>query len=90
MTPPESEVTVPLRPDDSTFGARLALARHAKGMNIKEAAAAAGFPGQSWRSWELDGRMPRDYVAVCRQIAERLEVELTWLVGLDAPARATA
>lgn len=50
--------------------------------NVKEAALACGLPVQSWRNWERDGRLPRDYVNVCHQIAERTGVDLGWLAGL--------
>lgn len=72
------------RPDASTFGARLALLRQHQGWgNVKEAALACGLPSQSWRNWERDGRLPRDYMAVCQQIAEYSGVDLDWLIGGD-------
>jgi transcriptional regulator with XRE-family HTH domain len=70
------------RPDDSTFGARLALVRHACGWNAKEAALACGLPFQSWRNWEMNGRLPRDLIGTCHQIAEHTGVDVAWLAGL--------
>lgn len=71
------------RPDDTTFGARLALVRQHMGWgNVKEAALACGLPVASWRNWERDGRQPRDYVAVCMKISERTGADLAWLAGM--------
>lgn len=71
------------RPDDSEFGARLALIRQRMGWgNVKEAALACGLPVESWRNWERDGRIPRDFVAVCKAISDRTGVDLSWLVGV--------
>ena len=70
-------------PDDSTFGARLALLRQHQGWgNIKEAALACGQPVESWRSWEVHGRTPRDFIAICQTISSRTGVDLQWLLGL--------
>lgn len=63
------------------FGARLALVRWNYGrLNVKEAAVICGVPAASWRDWELNGAMPRDYLGVCKQISDRLGVDLEWLV----------
>lgn len=71
------------RPDDSTFGTRIAMVRQSMGWgNVKEAALACGLPVESWRNWQRDGRMPRDYMAVCAAIARRTDVDLSWLAGL--------
>lgn len=71
------------RPDDTSFGARLALVRQRMGWgNVKEAALACGQPVESWRSWERDGRQPRDYMRICMAISERTGVDLAWLVGM--------
>lgn len=71
------------RPDDSTFGARLALVRQRMGWgNVVEAANECGLPPASWRGWERDGRAPRDYMAVCARISTRTGVDLAWLAGL--------
>ncbi len=65
--------------DDSTFGARLALVRFRMGWNMKEAALACGVPAASWRGWEADGSLPRDYVAICRVISSRTLCDYGWL-----------
>ncbi len=73
------------RPDALTFGARLALIRQHQGWgNVREAALACGLPPESWRSWERDGRQPRNYVAVCAQISDRTGVDLSWLAGIPS------
>ena len=63
-----------------TFGARLALVRHAMGWNMKEAAANCGLPAQSWRQWEVGGHMPRRVVDVAKQIAGVTGVDYLWLL----------
>jgi hypothetical protein len=71
-------------PSDETFGARLALVRQHMGWgNTREAAVACGLPVESWRGWERDNRLPRDYATVCRKIADRTGVNLVWLMGAD-------
>lgn len=87
--PSVSSATERLRPDASTFGARLALLRQAKGWNIAEAAEACAVPAASWRNWELHDRTPRDQVTVCRRIADAASVELAWLAGMDTEAEAS-
>jgi hypothetical protein len=73
-------------PDIANFATRLVLVRHELGWNAKEAALACGIKAQSWREWELLGRQPRDYEAVCRQIAARTGVDLVWLsLGIGPP-----
>jgi hypothetical protein len=68
------------------FATRLVLIRHEMGWNAKEAALACGIKAQSWREWELLGRRPRDYEAVCRRIAARTGVDLVWLsLGIEPP-----
>ena len=68
-------------PTLDTFGARLALIRWEYGrLNIKEAAVVCGVAPASWRDWELNGAMPRDYLATCKQISDKLGVNLEWLV----------
>lgn len=67
---------------DREFGARLALVRQRMGWNVKEAALACGVPVQSWRTWERDGVMPRDVVAVSRKINQATGADTSWLVGL--------
>lgn len=67
--------------DDSTFGARLALVRQRMGWgNVKEAAMGVGVPVESWRSWERDGRLPRDQVAIARRISLRTGCSYDWLL----------
>lgn len=63
-----------------TFGARLALVRQRFGWNVKEAALACDLPVQSWRGWERDNMRPRDYLNVCRQIAEATGASYDWLL----------
>lgn len=75
------------RPDDSSFGARLALVRQRMGWgNVKEAALACGLPVESWRNWERDGREPRSYIAVCQKISERTGADMAWLAGMPLGA----
>lgn len=69
-------------PDDSTFGARLALIRQAKRWrNVKLAAAKCGVPTATWRSWEerTTDALPRDLERV-RQIADAAGVDYLWLL----------
>jgi hypothetical protein len=74
----------PWIPDDSTFGARLALIRQRMGWgNVKEAATACGLPTESWRTWERDGVEPRGLTRIARQIADRSGCSYPWL--LDGP-----
>lgn len=68
-------------PDDSPFGARLAMIRQKMGWgNVKEAAMACGLPPESWRTWERDNVNPQKYVSICRQIADRVGCDLDWLM----------
>lgn len=72
-------------PDVSDFGARLALIRQYMGWgNVKEAAVACGLPVSSWRSWERDNRLPRDYRAICLAISQTTGCDLGWLMGAVA------
>lgn len=70
----------PWVPDDSTFGARLALVRWRLGWNVKEAADACGLNDQSWRNWE-SGKLPRDLLAVSAKIAGTTGCSEMWLVS---------
>lgn len=73
-------------PAVDSFGVRLVLVRHEMGWNVKEAALACGIKPQSWRDWELSGRLPRDYEGVCKQIAARTKCDLIWLMtGTPSP-----
>lgn len=81
-TATEEPATTPAAwiPDDTDFGARLAMVRWRMGWNIKEAAAACGVPAASWRLWELGGAQPRKLMVVGRQISSRTGVSLAWLL----------
>lgn len=73
-------------PDDSTFGARLALVRQRMGWNVKEASLACGVPQASWREWEFSARRPRELQDVCEQIAKRTGCDDIWLMtGRNQP-----
>jgi hypothetical protein len=80
--------TTPVQPktsgwtaDDGTFGARLALIRQRMQWgNVKEAALACGVPVESWRTWERDGRVPRNIVQIARQISEQTGCDYLWLL----------
>jgi hypothetical protein len=50
--------------------------------NVKEAARECGLPVESWRSWERDGRQPRDFIMICSQISRATGCDLSWLAGL--------
>jgi hypothetical protein len=70
--------------DDYTFGARLAIIRQRMQWgNVREAAIACGLPAESWRGWERDNRLPRDYMAICSAISQRCGCDLTWLLGVE-------
>jgi hypothetical protein len=74
-------------PDDSTFGARLALIRQRMAWgNVKEAALACDVPPESWRTWERDGVEPRGLTRIARKISEATGCDYGWLV--DGPALA--
>jgi hypothetical protein len=75
-------------PATDTFGVRLVLVRHQMGWNAKQAAVACGVKPQSWREWEMFRRHPRDYEAVCRQIAARTGCDLVWLMCGQVPSGA--
>lgn len=76
-----AEAERPWIPDDSTFGARLALVRQRLGWgNVKEAALACGVPVESWRTWERDNVQPRAIVEVAEKVAERTGCDLDWLI----------
>jgi hypothetical protein len=67
-------------PDDSTFGARLALVRQRMGWNISTAATRCELDAESWRAWEK-GRRPRDLQVVCEHIADATDANYAWLLG---------
>ncbi len=69
-------------PDDSTFGARLALVRQRMGWgNVKEAATECGLPPESWRTWERDNVVPRRVVEIAALIAEKTGCDYGWLLA---------
>jgi DNA-binding XRE family transcriptional regulator len=71
--------TKPRIPED-TFGCRLAVIRaDAGGLNVKQSAKRAGISDQTWRTWEAGSVRPRDYLGVCRRIAEAFDVDMAWL-----------
>lgn len=77
---PSVERGAPWIPDDSTFGARLALIRqHMRWTNVAQAARECGVPADSWRNWE-EGMEPRRLVTIAMAIATRTGVDLDWLV----------
>lgn len=77
-------VTAAWIPDDSTFGARLALIRQRMAWgNVKEAAEACGIPVQSWRTWERDGVEPRGLTRIAERISAATGCDYGWLV--DGP-----
>lgn len=69
-------------PDDSSFGARLALIRQRMGWgNVREAAVECGIPPESWRTWERDGVLPRRLVEMSQLIANRTGCDFGWLLA---------
>jgi len=59
------------------------MIRNARGWNIREAALACGIGPQSWRNWEIGGRLPREYPAICARISAAADISLPWLLGLE-------
>jgi hypothetical protein len=72
----------PWIPDDTSFGARLALVRWRMQWNMKEAAAACGISAATWRLWEVEGALPRDIVGTGRKIARKSGCDLGWLIDI--------
>lgn len=73
-------VTDPWVPAD-TFGARLAQIRqHLGGWNVKRTAELCGIDDQTWRNWERGPSKPRDFEAICKQIADATGCNLDWLM----------
>ena len=74
-------------PSLNSFGARLAVVRQEMGWgNVKEAADACGLPAESWRSWERDGRHPRELLRVAQRVSSTVGCDFYWLVaGSYAP-----
>jgi hypothetical protein len=84
---PEQPTARGWRPDDSTFGARLALIRQRMQWgNVREAAIACGVPTESWRTWERDGVTPRRIVEMSTLIANATGCDLGWLIAGPAMA----
>lgn len=81
-TPHQQHTAKGWMPDDSTFGARLALIRQRMQWgNVREAAVACGIPTESWRTWERDNVTPRRLVEMCTLIAQRTGCDLGWLIA---------
>lgn len=81
-TTPERATANGWTPDDSTFGARLALIRQRMGWgNVREAALACGIPAESWRTWERDGITPRRIVEMAGLIADATGCDYGWLLA---------
>lgn len=79
---PEQTTAKGWRPDDSTFGARLALIRQRMGWgNVREAAVVCGIPPESWRTWERDNVAPRRLVEMAGLIANRTGCDFYWLIA---------
>lgn len=79
---PEQSTAKGWMPDDSTFGARLALVRQRMGWgNVSEAAKACGIPVESWRTWERDGVEPRRIVEMSKLISLRTGCNFGWLLA---------
>jgi|SRR5690242_599662 len=63
-----------------TFAARLMLARmHAGHLSIREAADLCGIGRGAWTNWEKGAR-PVDRLEICRDIADKLEINYEWLL----------
>lgn len=84
-TPHQQQTAKGWMPDDSTFGARLALIRQRmKWGNVREAAIACSIPPESWRTWERDGVTPRKLVEMSTLIAQATGCDLGWLIAGSA------
>jgi hypothetical protein len=82
MTQAAVQSTASWIPDDSSFGARLALIRQRMGWgNVKRAALACGLPAESWRTWERDNVSPREILEIAEKISEHTGCDYGWLVG---------
>lgn len=83
MTAPDTATPIEARwiPDDSTFGARLAMVRQRMGWgNVAEAARACGLDRESWRLWEQTNREPRRMTTICMTIASHAGCDVDWLL----------
>lgn len=84
-TPHQHQTAKGWMPDDSTFGARLALIRQRmRWGNVREAATECGIPPESWRTWERDNVAPRRIVEMSTLIAQRTGCDLGWLIAGSA------
>ena len=82
MTQAQQSTAKGWMPDDSTFGARLALVRQRmRWGNVNEAASQCGIPTESWRTWERDNVVPRRLVEMSTLIANRTGCDLGWLIA---------
>lgn len=82
MTQAQQSTAKGWMPDDSTFGARLALVRQRMGWgNVREAAVQCGVPAESWRTWERDGVEPRRIVEIAGLISRRTGCDYGWLLA---------
>lgn len=75
-------------PESSTFGDRLAAARHKTGLNQKELAKRLGIKVSTLRSWEDDWSEPR--ANKLQMVSGLLNVSLPWLLtgegeGISSP-----
>lgn len=87
ITPHQQQAAKGWMPDDSTFGARLALIRQRMQWgNVREAAIECGIPPESWRTWERDNVTPRRVVDISTLIAQRTGCDLGWLIAGSAMA----
>lgn len=66
-------------PTDDEFNIRLAMVRTMMDWNETEASLKCGFSPNNWANWER-GATPRGYPDVCKKIAERTGVDVTWLM----------
>jgi hypothetical protein len=80
MTTPTDTTPEAWVPSVDTFGSRLALVRHRMNWNVKEAARECGLPAATWRSWEMDGSLPRNIITIAMTIASRTGCDYLWLV----------
>ena len=76
-------VTIPDRPwvpaGPRTFGDRIRQIRIDLDMDAQTAAALCGVPKNSWLNWEK-GKRPQDLERVARQISDKLNVPLIYLL----------
>lgn len=73
---------------DGDFSDRLAQIRSRMGWNYTEAGVACGVDGEAWTRWELEGRKPQDFEALCKRIHEATGCNLIWLMTGQGSAAA--